>query len=230
MTAADATAFARAYADAIARLAKNATFPGRRRQSRHFDQALGAASPLRGGAARPRSGRARATRPRSRARRARGKHGHLHRRGGGRPAGTLARRDRGRRPRPRACRLGRLRHRGAGLFPARGPRRRLDAGAGRGARPPLHGPARQGRLLGHRNQARAGRGAGGFPRLHPQGGDGRLLPRLRAAGFSTRSTSTRSSPPTTPTPSPRSSRWRGWTGAASSSSVCTAWARRCTTW
>jgi RHH-type transcriptional regulator, proline utilization regulon repressor / proline dehydrogenase / delta 1-pyrroline-5-carboxylate dehydrogenase len=55
-----------------------------------------------------------------------------------------------RRPlRPLARGLGRLRHRRAGLRQARRRRDRLAPRAGHPARPPHHGPPRQGRLLGH---------------------------------------------------------------------------------
>ena len=47
-------------------------------------------------------------------------------------------------------------------------------------RPPAHGAAGQGRLLGQRDQARAGRRARRLSGLHAQGPHRRLLPRLRA--------------------------------------------------
>jgi RHH-type proline utilization regulon transcriptional repressor/proline dehydrogenase/delta 1-pyrroline-5-carboxylate dehydrogenase len=147
-----------------------------------------------------------------------------HRRGGGRPARPVARRDRG-----RAARPGLAGWDGFGVVvqaysAARRRGDRLARTLAGGARPPLHGAAGEGRLLGHRDQARAGRGAGGFPGLHPQGGDGCLLPRLRAKAAGRPTGSTRNSPPTTPTPWPRSCRWPATGPTASSSSACTAWA------
>ena len=46
-------------------------------------------------------------------------------------------------------------------------------------RPADRGAARQGRLLGHRDQAHPGAGACRLSLVHPQGGDRRLLSRLR---------------------------------------------------
>ena len=66
------------------------------------------------------------------------------------------RRDRGRARRPVAARLGGLRARGAGLSEARAGGDRLARRDRARARPPAHGAAGQGRLLGHRGQARAG--------------------------------------------------------------------------
>ncbi len=86
----------------------------------------------------------------------------------------------------------------------------------------------QGRLLGQRDQAQPGARPRRLSGLHPQGRDRRLLPRLRQAPARRRATpSIRSSPPTTPIPSPRC--WSSpATAATSSSSACTAWARRST--
>ena len=79
-----------------------------------------------------------------------------------------------------ARRLGRARPRGPGVPAARDPRLRLARRARRGRAAPAHGPARQGRVLGHRDQARAGARARRLPGLHPQAGDRRVLHRLRA--------------------------------------------------
>ena len=54
----------------------------------------------------------------------------------------------------------------------------VDRG-GAGARPQAHGPAGQGRLLGHRDQGGAGRRAARLSGVHAQGRDRRLLSRLR---------------------------------------------------
>ena len=78
-------------------------------------------------------------------------------------------------PAPR--RLGRFRRRCAGLRPARRPRHRLGRSAGRKARPPRHGAAGQGRLLGRRDQARAGARPRRLSGVHPQGRDRRQLHR-----------------------------------------------------
>ena len=76
--------------------------------------------------------------------------------------------------------------------------------AARAHRPQADGPAGQGRLLGHRDQGRAGRGPAGLSGVHAQGRDRRVLSRLRqdpARGDAT--PSTRRSRPTTRTPSRR---------------------------
>jgi hypothetical protein len=79
-----------------------------------------------------------------------------HRRRGGRPAGTLARRDRPRLCRSVAGRLGRLRSRDPGLSEARTAGDRPYLRPVPKARPADDGAAGQGRLLGHRDQAGAG--------------------------------------------------------------------------
>ena len=80
-------------------------------------------------------------------------------RGGIRPAHSLARALRARRARARARRLGRARPRGPGLPEARARRYATGLPALAAAiRPAAHGAAREGRLLGHRDQARAGAG------------------------------------------------------------------------
>jgi RHH-type proline utilization regulon transcriptional repressor/proline dehydrogenase/delta 1-pyrroline-5-carboxylate dehydrogenase len=103
------------------------------------------------------------------------------------------------------CRLGRVRRGGAGLFPRAGAV--IDwLTALAVARPPHHGAAGEGRLLGHRDQARAGRGAEDFPVFTRKAAtDVSYLACARKLGRPTGST--RNSPPTTPTPWPRSWRW-----------------------
>jgi RHH-type proline utilization regulon transcriptional repressor/proline dehydrogenase/delta 1-pyrroline-5-carboxylate dehydrogenase len=114
-------------------------------------------------------------------------------------------------------------------YGARGRGDRLALRAGRAARPPDHGAAGQGRLLGYRDQARAGRGAGGFPGLHAQarrpmsyiacarmllGMTDRIYPQ-----FATHNAHTCRGDP---------GDGRASDATTSSSSACTAWARRCT--
>ena len=151
------------------------------------------------------------------------------RRRGGRPARTLARRDRRRRwPTSRSpgwdgfglAVQGYQKRAGAAIDHRRGPRR--------AARPAPDGAPRQGRLLGHRGEARAGARPRRLSGLHPQGDDRPQLRRLRGAapGPAARA-STRNSPPTTRSRSPRSSSARA-ASTATSSSACTAWARRST--
>ena len=77
----------------------------------------------------------------------------------------------------------------------------LQRGRG-GARSPPDGPARQGRLLGHRGQARAGTRATRLSGVHPQADDRPVLPRLRAqAARGAGRVSIRNSRPTTRSPS-----------------------------
>ena len=106
-------------------------------RARHLDQALGAASALRVRAARARAGRAGAARGRAGAARARRQRRRHHRCRGGRAPRALARRVRARLVgHLGACRLGRLRPRGAGLPEARARRDRL---AGRARAPTAAG-------------------------------------------------------------------------------------------
>ena len=74
------------------------------------------------------------------------------------------------------------------------------------ARPQAHGPAGQGRLLGHRDQGRAGRRACRLSGVHAQGRDRRFLSRLREEAAGRRATS--SIPPSRPTTPTRSARSR----------------------
>ena len=109
-----------------------------------------------------------------------------------------------------ARRLGRFRPRRAGLSEARARRDRLGRGRGHAHRPPFHGAAGQGRLLGHRDQARAGARARRLSGVHAQGHDRPLLHGLRektARGAA--ASSFRNSPPTTRSPSRASSRTPG---------------------
>ena len=125
----------------------------------------------------------------------------LHRRRrGGRPARTVARRDRRGAGRSRRSRgwdgfgLAVQAYQKRALRGDRLGRRTLP----RAARPPADGAAGQGRLLGHRDQARAGARACRLSGVHPQGDDRPLLPGLRAqAARGARPRSIRSSPPTT---------------------------------
>ena len=127
-----------------------------------------------------------------------------------------------------ACRLERLRRRRPGLRAARRLRHRLALRAGAEARPADHGAAGQGRLLGHRDQAGAGARAHRLSRVHAQAEHRRLLHRQR--------------PQAAVDDRPHLSAIRhaqcahgcgdpgdgARTATASSSSACTAWARRCT--
>ena len=131
--------------------------------------------------------------------------------------------------RSRARGLERHRLRRAGLPEALPVRDRLAGRPRPAQRPPVHGAPGQGRLLGQRDQARPGRRAGRLSGLHAQGLHRRRLPRLRqeAAGGAGRDLS-RSSRPTTPIRWPRFTEL-GRRQATTSSSACTAWARRSTT-
>ncbi len=117
---------------------------------------------------------------------------------GSRPAGIVARRDRGGVRRSIAGRLGRLWPRDPGLSEARRRRDRLRRSSRAQPRPQDDGAAGQGRLLGHRDQARAGARARRLSGVHPQGDDRPELRRLRAAScWRCGRGSFRSSPPTT---------------------------------
>ena len=112
---------------------------------------------------------------------------------------TLARSAGGAVSRPRACRLERARLRHPGLRQALPGGDRLVDRPWAPRQAAADGAARQGRLLGQRDQARAARRARRFPGLHAQGPHRRLLSRLRAANCSPRRTrSIRNSPRTTP--------------------------------
>ena len=81
---------------------------------------------------------------------------------------------------PGARRLGRARACGAGVFEARAGRAALPAAARRRGRPRAERPAREGRVLGQRDQARPGARPAGLSGLHAQAEHGRRLSRLRA--------------------------------------------------
>ncbi len=157
---------------------------------------------------------------------ARRRHGLQHRRRGGRPPGAVARRDRGGGRDPALAGWD-----GFGVVvqaygQRAGPVLDWLHALAEQARPPAHGAAGQGRLLGHRDQARAGDGPRRLPGLHPQGGHRRLLHRQRpqAAGHD-RPHLSAIRHPQRPHRRRRSWRWPA-TRAISSSSACTAWARR----
>ena len=98
----------------------------------------------------------------------------------------------------------------------------------RAHRPPADGAAGQGRLLGHRDQARAGARARRLSGVHPQGDDRSELRRLR------RKTAGAAAAHLPAIRDPQRADRRNRAGAApadaaaSSSSACTAWARRST--
>ena len=118
---------------------------------------------------------------RPRAARAPLRHRPQHRRRGGRPPRALARPARAPLLRARARRLERHRLRRPGVpeaLPVRDRLRSIDLA--RRSRPPPDGAARQGRVLGQRDQARAGRRPRRLSGLHAQGLHRRRLPRLRA--------------------------------------------------
>ena len=127
----------------------------------------------------------------------------------------------------RARRLRRARPRGAGVSETRAARARWLGDARARRRPHDPRAARQGRLLGHRDQARPGAGSRRLPGVHAQVQHGRLVSRVResVADSSTRS-SIRSSRRTTRTRSRGCS--RSAPAARSSFSACTVWARSCT--
>ena len=229
-TAADAARYLTAYDDAIAAIGRSAADRDIGRGAGHFGQAVGAAPALRDGAARS-GARANCRRSCSIS--------HARRRQAG-IGFTIDAEEADRlelsldlfealalAPGPR--RLGRARPRRPGLSEARAAGHRLARRSGPARRAAADGAARQGRLLGQRDQARAGARARRLSGLHPQGRDRCLLPRLRApAARARRAPSIRNSRPTTRIPSRRSSKWPA-IAAIGSSSACTAWARRSTT-
>ena len=138
-----------------------------------------------------------------------------------------ARTARGRVPRSAARGLVRLRHRRAGLPEARTGGAALPDRSWR-ARHAAHAAraAREGRVLGQRDQARAGTRPAGLSGVHAQVEHRRRLPRrARGSCWSRAASCIRSSPPTTRTRWPPCGISRASTGASSSSSDCTAWAR-----
>ena len=201
-TAADADKYFDAYAGAIAAIGAQAGNARAAAAARHFRQAVGAASALRGDLARARAAEL-VPRVIALAQLARDATS-IHRRcRGGGPARTVARHHRRRARRSVACRLGRLRPRGAGLSEARAGRDRLGRGGRRRIAAPADGAAGQGRLLGHRDQARAGARPCRLSGVHPQGDDRPLLHGLRAtAARGARPACFRNSPPTMRSPSP----------------------------
>ena len=179
-TEADALRYLKAYADAISSLDSGANGPDIR-QNHGISVKLSALHPRYEVAQKekmlPGHGRAAFV---AGARRAPFAHGPQHRRRGGRPPRSVARRHRTRAGRTGACRLERLWRRRPGLWSARRLRHRLALCAGQEIRPHHHGAAGQGRLLGHRDQAGADARACRLSRLHPQGQHRRLLHCLRA--------------------------------------------------
>ena len=150
-----------------------------------------------------------AARARARATRARLRHRLQHRRRGGRPPRPLARH-------PRRARRRRLRSRaGTGWVSSCRPtrsaraRHRLARRARAAASPAADGAARQGRVLGHRDQARAGAtGCADYPVFTRKVAHRRRLSRVREGDARARPTrSIRSSRATTRSRSPRSTRW-----------------------
>ena len=96
------------------------------------------------------------------------------------PTGSIFRSTSSRSSRPiRRSRLAGPRLRRPGVSEARSPRDRLDRGARPPPSPAADGPARQGRVLGQRDQARADGRPVRLPGVHAQGAHGRLLSRLR---------------------------------------------------
>ena len=124
-----------------------------------------------------------------------------------------------------ARRLGRARPCRAGLSEARAGGDRLAGRRVRGRRPAAHGAARQGRLLGHRDQARAGARACRLSGLHAQARDRSLLSRLRQAA-ACRAPAPLSAIRHAQRADRRGDRRAGRATRRSSSSACTAWARR----
>ena len=152
---------------------------GGRRRPFDLGQAVGAPSALRGRAIRSlRAGADRAGRGAGDAG-GQPRHPLHHRRRGDRAARDEPRHHRGGRRPARAQGLGRARHGDPGLWQARPADRRLGRRARREDQAADRGAARQGRLLGHRDQAHPGAGPCRLSAVHPQGGDRRLLSRLR---------------------------------------------------
>ena len=185
---------------------------GRRRVrgARDLDQAVRAAPAVRPRAARPRVRGTPAARDGAGAAGEGLRHRLQHRRRGGRPPRPLARPPRGAGGRSVARRLGRAGLRRAGVPEARARDGRLADRARAPPSPAAHGAARQGRVLGHRDQARAGGRPGRLSGVHAQGAHRRRVPRVREGDARRPPTrSTRSSRATTRTRSPPSTRWPG---------------------
>ena len=154
--------------------------PRHPRRAGHLDQAVGAAPALQPGADRPRRQRALSGAEGPRDPLAPPRHRPQHRRRGGRPARDLARPARAPVLRARARRLERDRLRRPGVPEALPVRDRRARRSRAPLRPSPHGPPRQGRVLGQRDQARPGRWPRRLSGLHAQGLHRRRLPGVRA--------------------------------------------------
>ena len=131
-------------------------------------------------------------------------------------------------PRSRARGLAGSRARRAGLRQARAAGAATGCAACRAGRQAHPGAARQGRLLGQRDQVGAGARACRLPRVHAQGAHRRVVSRLHAAVCSPHPAAFFPQFATHNAHSIASVHRGGRHAALTSSSACTAWARRST--